>query len=104
MAQTADLLELSSTAVAVVYVLLGCVTVTGGVVLRRRLHLAIGVLLAFGGLSTLAFDVFDGSLLFAPVLALIGGAVLLVGVKLSLGDRVSAPDDEQVRAEASVSS
>jgi hypothetical protein len=77
------LLEGGGTPTAVAYLVLGAAAIAAGVVLDRRVHLALGGLYLVGALSYFAFDVFGDTVLFAPALAAIGLLVLLGGVVLA---------------------
>ncbi|MGQ7296483.1 hypothetical protein [Quadrisphaera sp. KR29] len=77
------LLEGGGTPTALAYLALGALAIAAGVVLDRRVHLALGGLYLVGALSYFAFDVFGDTVLFAPALAAIGLLVLLGGVLLS---------------------
>lgn len=77
------LLEGGGTPTALAYLVLGAAAIAAGVVLDRRVHLALGGLYLVGALSYFAFDVFGDTVLFAPALAVIGLGVLLGGVVLA---------------------
>ncbi|TNM68918.1 hypothetical protein FHN55_05625 [Streptomyces sp. NP160] len=77
------LLEADATPTALAFLALGVAAIAAGVVLDRRVHLALGGLYLVGALSYFAFDVFGDTVLFAPALAVIGLLVLLGGVLLA---------------------
>ncbi len=76
------MLEADAVVAALLAGFVGALFVAFGTLVARKLYYAVGGVLVFASAAWFAFDIFDGSLLVAPAIAMIGIGVIVGGVVL----------------------